>query len=115
MRRSSPAQPRRVQCPDDFSWHMRLTTTHDQPAVTAQRSRMGTAVLVSVALLLVFGLDRATGSAPGQHLYYVPIILAGIRLKMRGGLMAALASILLYHLANPYLLTFRYGEQDILQ
>ena len=76
---------------------------------------MWTAILVSVALLLVFGLDRATGSAPVQHLYYVPIILAGIRLKMRGGVMAALASILLYHFANPHLLTFRYGEQDILQ
>jgi diguanylate cyclase (GGDEF)-like protein len=76
---------------------------------------MWTAILVSVALLLVFGLDRATGSAPVQHLYYVPIILAGIRLKMRGGVTAALASILLYHFANPQLLTFRYGEQDILQ
>jgi len=72
-------------------------------------------MLVSGALLFVFGLDRATGAAPVQHLYYVPIILAGVRLKMRGGVIAALASILLYHLANPYLLTFRYGEQDIVQ
>ena len=72
-------------------------------------------VLVSLALLLVFGLDRATGAAPVQHLYYVPIILAGFRLKMRGGVIAALASILLYHLANPHLLTFRYEEQDLIQ
>lgn len=76
---------------------------------------MWTALLVSGALLLVFGLDRATDAAPVQHLYYVPIILAGIRLKMRGGVITALASILLYHLANPHLLTFRYGEQDIVQ
>ena len=72
-------------------------------------------MLVSGALLLVFGLDRATGAAPVQHLYYVPIILAGVRLQMRGGVIAALASIFLYHLANPHLLTFSYGEQDIVQ
>jgi len=64
--------------------------------------------LVGGALLLVFGLDRATDAAPVQHLYYVPIILAGFTLAMRGGVMAALASIVLYHLANPRLLTFRY-------
>jgi diguanylate cyclase (GGDEF)-like protein len=50
-----------------------------------------------------------------QHLYYVPILLAGFRFRMRGGVLAALASILLYHLANPHLLTFRYGEQDLVQ
>jgi diguanylate cyclase (GGDEF)-like protein len=76
---------------------------------------MWTTLLVGGTLLLVFGLDRATGAAPVQHLYYVPIILAGVRLRMRGGVMAALASILLYHLANPHLLTFRYGEQDVVQ
>jgi diguanylate cyclase (GGDEF)-like protein len=72
-------------------------------------------MLVVGVLLLVFGLDRATGAAPVQHLYYVPIILAGVSGKMRGGVLAALVSILLYHLANPHLLTFRYGEQDIVQ
>ena len=76
---------------------------------------MWTGLFVSGALLLVFALDRATGAAPVQHLYYVPIILAGVRFKMRGGVTAALASIVLYHLANPHLLTFRYGEQDLVQ
>jgi len=76
---------------------------------------MWTTLLVGGVLLLVFGLDRATGAAPVQHLYYLPIILAGVRGKMRGGVIAAVASILFYHLANPHLLTFRYGEQDILQ
>ena len=94
---------------------MRLTTSNHQSAVTAQRSRMRTTMLVGGVLLLVFGLDRATGAAPVQHLYYLPIILAGLKGKMRGGVMAALASIVLYHLANPHLLTFRYGEQDIVQ
>jgi len=94
---------------------MRLTTHNDRIAVTAQRSPVWIAVLVSAALLLVFSLDRATAAAPVQHLYYAPIILAGFRFKRRGGAIAALASILLYHLANPHLLTFRYEEQDLVQ
>jgi len=94
---------------------MRLTISNDRLASTARLSRRATTALAGVALLLVFGLDRATGVAPVQHLYYVPIMLAGFRFKMRGGVLAALASILLYHLANPHLLTFRYGEQDLVQ
>src|SRR6185503_7630494 len=64
---------------------------------------------------LIFGLDRATGSAPVQHLYYLPIIFAGRRFTMRGGVLAALSAILLYHAANPHLLTLRYGERDLVQ
>ena len=94
---------------------MRLAFRDDRLAAADQQSRMWTATLVSGAMLLVFGLDRATGAAPVQHLYYVPIILAAFRLKMPGGVMAGLASILLYHLANPHLLTLRYGEQDVVQ
>ena len=88
---------------------MRLTISNDRFASTARWSPRVTTALAGVALLLVFVLDRATGVAPVQHLYYVPIMLAGFRFKMRGGVLAALASILLYHLANPNLLTFRYG------
>ena len=47
------------------------------------------------ALLLVFVADRATGSAPVQHLYYLPIFLAGRRLGMRGGVIAAPSAIIL--------------------
>src|SRR5437899_2621389 len=94
---------------------MRLTTSNGGLAIQAQRSRVWMTVLISGALLVVFALDRATGGAPVQHLYYVPIILAGYTFTMRGGVMAALASIVLYHLANPRLLTFRYEEQDLVQ
>jgi diguanylate cyclase (GGDEF)-like protein len=94
---------------------MRLTTSHDRFAVPARWSPMWTAVLVIGALLLVFALDRATGSAPVQHLYYLPIILAGLRFRMRGGVLAGLSAILLYHAANPHLLTFRYEESDLVQ
>jgi diguanylate cyclase (GGDEF)-like protein len=72
-------------------------------------------MLVIGALLLVFGLDRATGSTPVQHLYYLPIILAGFRFGMRGGLVAGVSAIVLYHAANPALLTFKYGEADLVQ
>jgi diguanylate cyclase (GGDEF)-like protein len=66
-------------------------------------------------LLLIFVVDRATDAAPVQHLYYLPIILAGIRFRMRGAIIAALSAIALYHLANPHLLTFRYEESDLVQ
>jgi diguanylate cyclase (GGDEF)-like protein len=66
-------------------------------------------------LLLVFALDRATGAKPVQHLYYLPIIFAGVRFGMPGGTAAALSAIVLYHAANPHLLTFRYEESDLVQ
>jgi len=71
--------------------------------------------VVIALLLVVFELDRRTDSAPIQHLYYLPILFAGFRFRMRGGLLAAVAAIVLYHIANPHLLTFRYGESDIVQ
>lgn len=71
--------------------------------------------IVGALLLTIFPVDRATGSAPVQHLYYVPIILAAVWFKRLGGLLAAAAAIVLYHLANPHLLSFRYGELDFVQ
>jgi len=72
-------------------------------------------VAIVGSLLVIFELDRRTASAPFQHLYYLPIILAGVRFRMRGSLLGAFAAIVLYHLANPYLLNFRYGEADLVQ
>ncbi len=71
--------------------------------------------IVIGSLGVVFALDRATGSAPVQHLYYVPIILAGLWFRRWGSLIAAGAAIVLYHLANPHLQSFRYNELDLLQ
>ncbi len=48
-------------------------------------------VSIIVASLLIFELDRATGTAPVQHLYYLPTILAAHKFGQRGGLTAALA------------------------
>jgi diguanylate cyclase (GGDEF)-like protein len=94
---------------------MHLTTGNDQLAVPVQMTSALTAAVVSGALLLIFAVDRATGSAPVQHLYYLPIILAGLRFGMRGGVVSALSAIVLYHAANPHLLRFRYGEFDLVQ
>src|ERR1700681_2051693 len=94
---------------------MRLTTSNDRLAVPAQLSPAWAATLAIGGLLLVFALDRATGSTPVQHLYYVPIILAGLRFGTQGGVIAGLSAIVLYHAANPHLLTFRYGESDLLE
>jgi diguanylate cyclase (GGDEF)-like protein len=94
---------------------VRITTSHDPLVVPVQASPLVASTLIVAALIVVFALDRSTSSAPVQHLYYLPIIAAGLRFKMRGGVIAALAAIALYHVANPHLLTFRYGESDLVQ
>ena len=94
---------------------MRLTTAA-KPAASPDRIPpfAGVAILAG-ALIAVFVLDRETGSAPVQHLYYVPIVLSALLFRMRGGIAAGLLSILLYHAANPHLLTLRYEEADFVQ
>lgn len=72
-------------------------------------------LVVLGALASIFLLDHWTASAPVQHLYYLPIILASTRLGARGGGVATTASVALYHLANPHLLTFQYVERDVVQ
>jgi two-component system, sensor histidine kinase LadS len=70
---------------------------------------------VTGGILLTFVLDRETGSAPVQHLYYLPIIFASIGFGVGGGLVSAAVAILLYHVANPQLLEFDYDHWDFLQ
>jgi diguanylate cyclase (GGDEF)-like protein len=94
---------------------MKLTAVHGQPGTSDPTARFGPVALTIAALLIVFTIDRQTNATPLQHLYYLPIIFAGARFRMAGGVLTALSAILLYHLANPHLLTFRYGEADIVQ
>ena len=99
---------------------MRLTSdrpSSDSDALLATRRlpRGVSAAIIAAALGLVFALDHFTGAVPLQHLYYVPIILAGVRFGFSGSTLAATVAVLLYHLANPHLLTFRYGELDLVQ
>jgi diguanylate cyclase (GGDEF)-like protein len=88
-----------------------------QPAGGAgnRAATVATAAAIAAGLLLIFWLDRISGAAPVEHLYYLPIIFAGIRLRRAAGLLAAAAAVALYHLANPALLTWRYEESDIVQ
>jgi diguanylate cyclase (GGDEF)-like protein len=98
---------------------MRLTDTHSSGSRDASPVRRlspaWAMAVLTASLLLVFELDRATGSSPVQHLYYLPIIFAGVRFGMRGGLTASLLAILSYHVANPHLFGFRYEESDLVQ
>jgi diguanylate cyclase (GGDEF)-like protein len=71
--------------------------------------------VVVVSLGLIFALDQSTGAAPLQHLYYLPIAIAGLWLPRYSGLIAGLTAVVLYHLANPILLASRYRESDIVQ
>jgi len=98
---------------------MRLTTSGNSgadyaPQVPLLGSIAASAVLTA-GLLLVFALDRSTGSAPLQHLYYLPIIFAAVRFGFRGGVAAPLAAVGLYHLANPRLLAFEHEHWDVVQ
>lgn len=96
---------------------MRVTTS-PQPLSrglgTSRRARVWFGIGVVGALAAIFALDRATGAAPVQHLYYLPIIAAGLTGSLAGVATAA-AAIAMYHLANPHLLTFAYGHWDVVQ
>jgi diguanylate cyclase (GGDEF)-like protein len=72
------------------------------------------AVVVGL-LLVIFELDRRTDAAPVQHLYYLPIILASLRMGSMAGLGTSVASVVMYHLANPTLMSSRYKDTDIIQ
>jgi diguanylate cyclase (GGDEF)-like protein len=68
-----------------------------------------------LAIALVYFLDRGTNLPGIQHLYYFPIVFSAITLGQGGGVSAAAAAIVLYHLANPHVLTWQYEESDLLQ
>ena len=98
---------------------MRLTTTPtpgtSRVAGSGSKPTAWTIVALAAGLAVTFLLDRATDSAPVQHLYHAPIIFAALRLEWFGGLLASLSAVVLYHLANPTLLTFAYRESDFVQ
>ena len=78
--------------------------------------RRGLHVLAVILLLTVIHwVDARTGSAPFQHLYYIPIVVAAITVPPFGGVVAAVAAVVLYHVGNPRLLTFMYAEADVVQ
>jgi diguanylate cyclase (GGDEF)-like protein len=78
-------------------------------------SRGWTLAVVIGALGLIFILDRASGLTVVHHLYYAPIVIAGVRFGYRGSSGTAAAAVLLYQLANRDDLTFRFEESDLVQ
>ena len=100
---------------------MRLTTRRGDRRrhylAVGDRVRSGRWALVAIvgSLVLIVELDRITGSAPVQHLYYFPIVVAALTFGLTGGLLTALAAVVLYHSTNPHLLTFEYEHWDLLQ
>ena len=104
---------------------MRLTVSGGDPGARTKRimssqimaslpASVGAAIIV-LLLLVIAWLDYATSTAPVQHLYYVPIVLAAIIFDYWGGLACALAAVVFYHLANQHLRALNYGESDYLQ
>ena len=82
----------------------------------ASSRRVSYLVLITVSLILIALLDRATGDVPFQHLYYLPIILAATEFRFLGGITVSLCAVLLYHLANPRLLVLQgFRQADIVQ
>ena len=98
---------------------MRLTNSSLKSADLRLRSlwlsRRVAVAVISTALFGIFILDRATETAPVQHLYYLPIIYAAVVFNTLGGLVAALGAIGLYHLANHAEFAKPYSELDVVQ
>jgi diguanylate cyclase (GGDEF)-like protein len=93
---------------------MRLTS-NDRFAVAAQWSPTWAAAITIGTLLLVLTVDYASGSAPVQYLYYLPIIFASRSFGIRGGVLAGLLAVVLYHSVNPHPLTLRNGETHFVE
>jgi len=97
---------------------MRLT--HGRPSTrlvteSPRLSHTSALITIAAALIAIFALDATTYEAPVQHLYYLPIVFAGVTFRWRGGLGCALIAIVLYHVANPHPFTWRAEQPDLLQ
>src|SRR5258705_13059151 len=57
---------------------MQLTTTGTHILSSRRLQRVWVTVAVVSALWIIFEVDRRTESAPVQHLYYLPIVVASL-------------------------------------
>jgi diguanylate cyclase (GGDEF)-like protein len=98
---------------------MRLVTSRLSDPLSARsgspRTHAAAGLVVLATLCGIFALDRATGAAPVQHLYYLPIIVAALQFHRRGAVVVSTLAIVLYHLANKRAVNGHYGESDIIQ
>lgn len=94
---------------------MQLTRDSHDLAARPRLNVTWVPAVVGAVLWLIFELDRRTGSAPVQHLYYLPIILASLRMGPGAGLVVSTIAIVLYHLANLAHFTTMYADTDVVQ
>ena len=78
---------------------MRLTVRGDHSARSGRQifsltTSLGAATTIVLLLLVIGWLDFVTGTAPIQHLYYLPIILAALIFDYWGGMVCALVAII---------------------
>lgn len=83
----------------------------------AQLRHRGRYAVAACGLLSAIALVdwKLAPDASLAHLYYLPILLAAVKVGRRLSLGVALASMLVYHLLDPDLIAFHYGEADVLQ
>jgi diguanylate cyclase (GGDEF)-like protein len=97
---------------------MRLSVKTDSEDLRRNSSlyaRPSVALVIVLLLLAIGWLDYATGTAPFEHLYYLPILLAACLFDYTGGLISALIAIGLYHMANAHLRALHYDRSDYFQ
>jgi diguanylate cyclase (GGDEF)-like protein len=83
----------------------------------AQLRHRGRYAVAACSLLSAIALVdwKLAPDASLAHLYYLPILLAAVKVGPRLSFAMALVSMLVYHLLDPDLLAFQYGEADVLQ
>jgi len=112
---SCSAQTAPVKYREARTGRMQLTRDNHDLAPRPRLNRAWVAAVVSAALWLIFELDRRTGSAPVQHLYYLPIVLASLRIGPGTGVVVSIIASVLYHIANLARLTIGYADTDVMQ
>ncbi len=83
--------------------------------VSSRVGRIWTCAGIGASLGAIFLMDRGTGAAPVQHLYYLPIVCAAIMMGRLAGPAVALTAVVLYHVGNPALMRGGHHEADFLQ
>lgn len=79
-------------------------------------NRTWVATVVGLSLVGIAVLDGVIApDAPVAHLYYLPILLAGVKLGRRPAIAVALLSVVLFHVVDPEIARFHYGEADIME
>jgi diguanylate cyclase (GGDEF)-like protein len=97
---------------DEENRRVSLARLHEAQLTHRGWYALGTCVLFASIALVDWKLAPDASLA---HLYYLPILLAAVKVGRRLAFGMALASMVVYHLLDPDLIAFHYGEADVLQ